>query len=76
MVTLDSLNIGDTAVIKEINCNLALKNRLYSFGVVKGSIVDVEEATLTKSTIKVKINQTKIALRLSEAKVIGVQYAE
>lgn len=74
-MTLDKLNIGDTAIIKAVNCNPALKNRFYSFGIVKGSKVFVEEVTLTKSTIEIKINQTKIAIRLSEASAIEVEHA-
>jgi len=76
MMTLDKLNIGDTAVIKAVNCDSALKNRFYSFGIVKGSTVYIEEVTLTKSTIEIKINQTKIAIRLSEASAIEVEYAK
>ena len=75
-MTLDKLNIGDKAVVKAINCNNALKNRFYSFGIIKGAIINIEEVTLTKSTIKIRINQTKIALRLNEAASIEVEYAE
>lgn len=75
-MTLDKLNIGDVAIVKAVNCNNALKNRFYSFGVVRGAIIKVEEVTLTKSTIEIKINQTKIALRLKEAASIEVEYAK
>ncbi len=74
-MSLDELNVGDKALVKFINCDSALKNRLYSFGVVKGSTVDVEEVTLAKNTMKVKINQTQIALRMCEAAAIGVEHA-
>ncbi len=73
---LNELNVGDKAVVESINCDMALKNRLYSFGVVKGASIDVEELTMAKSTMKVKVGQTKIALRMSEAEAIGVQYAK
>lgn len=72
---LDELNVGDKAVITSIDCEQALKNRLYSFGVVKGASVSAEEITLAKSTMEVRIGRTKIALRFSEAKAIGVKYA-
>lgn len=73
-MTLDKLNIKDVAIIKSINCDNVLKNRFYSFGIVKGARIKVEEITLTKSTIEVRIDQTKIALRLSEASSIEVEY--
>lgn len=72
-MTLDELNIADTAIIKTINCDSALKNRFYSFGIVRGSTISIEEVTLTKSTIEIKINTTKVALRMKEASVIEVE---
>ena len=74
-MTLNELKIKESAEIISINCDKVLKNRLYSFGIIKGAIVKIEELTLTKSTIEIKINQSKIALRLSEAEKIEVKYA-
>ena len=71
-MTLDQLKIKQKATISSINCDEVLKNRLYSFGIVKGATITVEETTLTKSTIEIKINQSKIALRLQEASKIEV----
>ncbi|MBP9615612.1 MAG: ferrous iron transport protein A [Aliarcobacter sp.] len=75
-MTLNELKIKESAEIISINCDNVLKNRLYSFGIIKGAIVKIEELTLTKSTIEIKINQSKIALRLSEAEKIEVKYAQ
>jgi ferrous iron transport protein A len=75
-MTLNELKIKESAEIIAINCDNVLKNRLYSFGIIKGAIVKIEELTLTKSTIEIKINQSKIALRLSEAEKIEVKYAQ
>lgn len=72
-MTLDRLEIGNKAIIKSINCDSALKNRFHSFGIVKNSIISIEELTLTKSTIEIKINSTKVALRLKEASSIEVE---
>lgn len=74
-MTLSELKKKESAQIVAINCDEVLKNRLYSFGIVKGATITVEETTLTKSTIEIKINQSKIALRLSEASKIEVKYA-
>ena len=75
-MTLNELKIKESAEIISINCDNVLKNRHYSFGIIKGAIVKIEELTLTKSTIEIKINQSKIALRLSEAEKIEVKYAQ
>ena len=74
-MTLNELKIKESAEVISVNCDKVLKNRLYSFGIIKGAIVKIEELTLTKSTIEIKINQSKIALRLSEAEKIEVKYA-
>ena len=74
-MTLNELKIKESAEVISINCDKVLKNRLYSFGIIKGAIVKIEELTLTKSTIEIKINQSKIALSLSEAEKIEVKYA-
>ena len=74
-MTLNELKIKESAEVISINCDKVLKNRLYSFGIIKGAILKIEELTLTKSTIEIKINQSKIALRLSEAEKIEVKYA-
>jgi len=74
-MTLNELKKKQSAKIISVNCDSVLKNRLYSFGIMKGAIVTIEELTLTKSTIEIKINQSKIALRLSEALKIEVENA-
>ncbi len=73
---LSELKVKQTAQIVSIDCDSILKNRLYSFGITKGAIIKVEEITLTKSTIEIKINQSKIALRMNEASKIEVKYAQ
>ena len=74
-MTLDKLNVGDKAVIKAVNCENELKNRFYSFGMVKGSIVTVEEITLARSTMEIRIKNTKVAIRFSEAAKIEIEIA-
>ncbi len=73
---LSELKVKQTAQIVSVDCDSILKNRLYSFGITKGAIIKVEEITLTKSTIEIKINQSKIALRMNEASKIEVKDAE
>ncbi len=72
-MTLDKLNIGDKAVIQAVNCENELRNRFYSFGMVKGSIVTVEEITLARNTMEIRIKNTKVAIRFSEAAKIDIE---
>ncbi|MBT5228916.1 MAG: ferrous iron transport protein A [Methylococcales bacterium] len=71
-MTLDSLPKGTPATITQINATKALKNRFNSFGLIKGEQVTVEALTLAKQTLKIRINNTRIALRISEAQKIEV----
>ncbi|AXH10436.1 iron transporter [Malaciobacter halophilus] len=73
---LSDLSKGDVATIKSIDCDKNLKNRFYSFGIIKGSKITIEEVTMTKSTIEVKINNTKVAVRLVEASKIEVEHEQ
>ena len=71
-MTLNQLKINESAIITAINCDEILKNRLYSFGISKGIKISIVQCTLTKSTIEIKVDQSKIALRLNEASKIEV----
>lgn len=74
-MTLDKLENKKSAKILKIDCDTHLKNRFYSFGIVKGAKVKVKEQTLAKNTIEVEVGHTKIAMRVAEAKKIEVEYA-
>ena len=72
-MTLDQLAKGESAIITAIHANRELKNRFNSFGLVKGARISVEERSLGKKTIRVRINKTRIALRSAEAEQIEVK---
>ncbi len=72
-MTLDQLSKGESAIITAIHANRELKNRFNSFGLVKGARISVEERSLGKKTIRVRINKTRIALRSAEAEQIEVK---
>lgn len=69
---LSELEKGQTARITRIDAENDLKNRLMSFGVIRGAELRVEEHAPAKKTIKISIDATMIALRLEEAKQIEV----
>lgn len=70
---LDKLKKGESATITAVNCDAELKSRFYSFGIVKGAEIFVEESTMTKSTIEIRVGKTRVALRISEASKIEVE---
>lgn len=63
---------GGTCTVVKNNATGPLKQRLISFGLMKGAEVKMLECALTKSTYEVKIGNVSIALRKEEAELIEV----
>jgi len=59
--------------ILKLNSTDELKQRLISFGILRGAELEVLEYSPTKSTIEVKVKKTRVALRVKEAQLIEVQ---
>ena len=72
-MNLIDLEKGNSATITKINAPKALKDRLYSFGIIKGEELTVKGCSLAKQTMEIKVGSTLIALRANEAKVIEVE---
>lgn len=72
-MNLSELNKGECGRIIKINSDTVLKSRFNSFGITKGAIVYIIEQTLSKNTIEIRLHNTKIALRINEAKTIEVE---
>ncbi|MEA1879718.1 MAG: FeoA family protein [Campylobacterota bacterium] len=69
---LSDLNKGEGATIININASDGLKERFYSFGIMKGEEVLMKECSLGKQTIEIQIGSTFIALRIDEADKIEI----
>ena len=70
---LSELNKGDSATILAIDATEDLKQRLRSFGVIKGSRLRVETYSLAKKTIEIMVDETLIGIRSKEADKIEVE---
>jgi ferrous iron transport protein A len=70
---LSDLKKGDSALIRKIDTDEALKTRLASFGVVRGSELTIEACSMRKKTIEILVDETLIGLRGNEAKKIEVE---
>ena len=70
---LTELQINQHAKVKKIDCNSELKQRFYSFGVIKGAEIFIQNISLAKNTIEIVVEDTSIALRFEEAKSIEVE---
>ena len=72
---LTELRKNQIAIVKRLNTDKLLKNRLLSFGLIRGSKIVVSEYSVAKKTIQVIVNGTTIAIRNEEAKLIDVEAA-
>lgn len=72
-MNLLELKEGNKATIIKIHAEKALKDRLNSFGVMKGEEISIKGTTLAKQTMEVEVGSTLIALRADEAKRIEVE---
>lgn len=70
---LSDLKKGSRAEIVKINADKALRDRLNSFGVMKGEELLVKGCSLAKQTMEIEVGSTLIAVRADEARKIEVK---
>ena len=70
---LNDLEKNQKAKIVNIIAELELKQRLYSLGINKNTIIHVDEIALGKSTVKISVENNMVALRAVEANAIEVE---
>ena len=74
MNTLTNCPRGCETRIVKIHASGPLKQRLVSFGIIKGASVTLLEYAPRKSTVEVKVGKMRLALRKEEADLIEVEY--
>jgi len=70
---LTELTKGDRAEIVKIHADKPLKDRLSSFGVMRGEELTVKGCSIAKQTMEIEVGSTLIALRKEEAEKIEVK---
>ena len=73
MKTLIDCKKACNVKVTKLNADKELKQRLISFGIMKGAEIEVMQYTATKSTIEIKVGKMTIALRDAEARLIEVE---
>ena len=73
---LSDLHKGDSAVIVNIGTDEALKGRLFSFGIARGTEISIEACSLGRQTVEIMAEDTLLGLRMSEAEKIEVKMLE
>jgi len=72
-MVLSDLRKGMKAEIVKIEADKALRDRLTSFGVMRGEMLLVKGCSLAKQTMEIEVGSTLIALRADEAGKIAVE---
>jgi len=72
MHTLTDCSKGCTATVVKLHADGPLKQRLVSFGVMKGAKIQLLGFAPAKSTVEIKIGRMRLALRKEEAQRIEV----
>ena len=72
-MVLSDLRKGNQAEVVKINADKALRDRLTSFGVMRGEIISVKGCSLAKQTMEIEVGSTLIAVRADEAEKIEVE---
>jgi ferrous iron transport protein A len=72
-MVLSDLHKGDKAEIVKIHADKGLKDRLSSFGVMRGEILHIKGCSIAKQTMEIEVGSTHIALRADEAGKIEVE---
>jgi ferrous iron transport protein A len=75
-MVLSDLHKGDKAEIIKVHADKALKDRLNSFGVMRGETLFVKGCSFAKKTMEIEVGSTLIALRADEAGKIEVEQIE
>jgi len=73
---LSDLHKNDKALIVNIGRDEALKSRLFSFGIARGTKISIEACSLGRQTVEIMADDTLIGLRMSEAENIEVEKIE
>ncbi len=70
---LTELTKGERGEIVKIHADRALRDRLNSFGIMRGEELSVKGCSLAKQTMEIEVGGTLIALRAEEAEKIEVE---
>lgn len=73
MTRLNQLNIGNKAIIKNIENDLEIKKRLLDIGFTKGSLIECMMTSAFHGPVAYRIKNTVIALRNTDSKKIHVE---
>ena len=73
-MTLNELNIGDSAVILSVGGEGALRCRLLDMGLTPHTVVTLQKAAPMGDPLEIRVRGYELTLRAEDAKKIEVRY--
>ena len=73
-MTLNELNIGDSAVIKTVGGEGALRCRLLDMGLTPRTVVTLQKVAPMGDPLEIRVRGYELTLRAEDAKKIEVRY--
>lgn len=73
MKTLKEVKVGQSAIIKKIHGDGALKRRIMDMGITKGVEVYVRKVAPLGDPIEIKVRGYELSLRKNDAELIEVE---
>jgi ferrous iron transport protein A len=70
--TLNQIKVGETATVKKILGEGALKRHILDMGITKGAAIEVHKAAPFGDPIQVTVRGFELSLRKEDAKIIAV----
>ncbi|MGE5666388.1 MAG: FeoA family protein [Betaproteobacteria bacterium] len=75
-MTLDSLSLGATARVTDLNCEPAWRERLAGLGLLPGSRVQLTQRLGRGGPLKLRIGRTEFVMRPAQAAQILIEPLE
>lgn len=76
MSTLKDVKVGQSAVIKKLNGEGAIKRRIMDMGITKGTEVCVRKLAPLGDPIELTVRGYELSIRKSDAELIDVEIKE
>lgn len=73
MKTLKDIKIGETAVVKRLNGEGAVKRRIMDMGITKGVEVHIRKVAPLGDPVEVTVRGYELSLRKADAEMIEVE---
>ena len=74
MATLKDLKIGESAVVKKLHGEGAIKRRIMDMGITKGTAVTVRKVAPLGDPIELTVRGYELSIRKADAEMIEVEW--